>query len=267
MKVLCASIVACALALAAAAPALAGEAQGWQTDSKHIHTVWVGNEFENLAAPRQLPVTTLFHNRNPGDKVTFVRWSDGSNVKQSVSTNFVATGASEESFTVNLKLDPAAFDASGWREVRVTSNVALTDGTREFSTTRWCVFVNNSKPRSDYCGGPAMQGRCGGGAWYTQTQYLVAFVDCRDVQRAATTGFRPGDTIRVKAQHAGSRLLSTWDPAFHSGNPGVGAQNLPGSNTWQRVTVPPLAPGVHKLHLRDNYAGFSGAYVLPVKIV
>jgi hypothetical protein len=44
-------------------------------------------------------------------------------------------------------------------------------------------------------------------------------VNSRVPSARATAGFRPGDTIRVNAQHLGSRLLTTWNPAFHSGNP------------------------------------------------
>jgi hypothetical protein len=93
MKVLRACTAACVLVLVAAVPARAGEVQGWQTDTKHIHTIWAGEQFENLAVARQMPVTTLFHHRNPGDKVTFVRWSDGSELKQSATSNFMTSAS------------------------------------------------------------------------------------------------------------------------------------------------------------------------------
>ena len=136
---------------------------------------------------------------------------------------------------------------------------------REFGTSRLCLFIQNGKSRHDYCGGPTTKGRCGGGAWYVKTKYLVSFVDCRDV-RAAQLGVHPGYPLRVRTQNsAGGRY--SWDPAFHVGNPGSFAGTTPSSNKVTTVTVPPLPPGDHKLIIRDEKLGFAGVYVLPVRVI
>ncbi len=212
---------------------------------------------QTLSSPLVMPVTTLLHHEV--EPLSYVRWSDGSNVKQRVDIEVQGDGSDEQRVVTELTLDPAKFDASGWREVRITSNMA--GSRREFTTTRTCVFVVNGKSRRDYCGGPTVAGRCGGGAWYPDTLYRIVMVDCRDVAKAQTGSFNPGDTVRVKFQNGPG--FANLDPAFHAGNPGTVLGADLAMDKWQKITIPTDAPaGAHKLHLRATGAGAAGAYVL-----
>jgi hypothetical protein len=248
------------------------EVQGWKSINTHIHTQADVPMLGTLSARVTVPVTTLLHNQC-GTALTFVRWSDGTNVKQSVPLSVTGDCSSEQVITTNLTLDPAKFDASGWRELRITSNIGFPE--REFTTTRYPVNVVNGLAKSDYAWDGVGAGRCGGGAWYPDTEYRVAFVDCRDVQKSLTGVWHPGEKIRVKFEDGIG--AANWDPHFHAGDFGI-AQAIPGNapNKWLTITIPqfsPAAPGVpsfgpgwHKLHLRslgtsDNL-GEAGAYVL-----
>lgn len=249
-------------ALAVAVPAHADmEVQGWQTADDHIHTSVPINMLETISAPRPIVVTTLLHNRSGGN-LTFVRWSDQNGIKETVKMSVPGTGESEQRIYTNLTINPALVSTSGWTEIRVTSNFVDNAGKREFTTTRLCVNIQNGKSVSNFCGGPTTSGRCGGGAWYTATDYSVATVDCRDINTAQTRPLVAGDTIRVKAQ-AGVAMVNL-DPAFHVGNPGTALLVNGVKGTWHTITIPAgLAPGTHKLHIRDQRTnGEAGAYVL-----
>jgi hypothetical protein len=244
--------------------ALAVKYQGWETDLTHVHLETPTAMFQSYATRTVVPVTILLHNSHA--RVERVRWSCESDVKQAVPLAFIGTGASEETRRVNLTIDPALCPR-GWQEIRWTVDTTLPDGSREFTTGRECVnIVTGNGTTQDYCGGPTVAGRCGGGAWYAATTYLIGFVDCRDWYRAITTGFRAGDRIRVRTQSGGGGI-ATFDPDFHHGNPGIGAQATPPWNRWATAKIPNLAVGQHTLHLRDRLLGFSGAVVMPLKIV
>jgi hypothetical protein len=245
------------------------ESQAWDGD-EHVHTAACFPMLDTLSAAVDLDVVTLLHD-NDG-RLTFVRWSDGSNVKQSVSMSVTPGPVNEYRRTDVLRLDPASFDASGWREVRLTSNVQDPAKGRWYTTTRWCVFVQNGKSRSDYCGGPTVQGRCGAAGWYGQ--YFNVYMDCRDYARrdAPVSGrWCP----RVKFEH--ERGVATIDPHFHASppDPGVVVYDGPGSNTWRPVCIDTtgLINGPHKLHVRTEHtrtsapAGtFAGALVVPFTV-
>lgn len=237
------------------------EVQGWRTTNDHIHTSVPLDMLATISAPTPINVTTLLHNR-VGGTLTFVRWSDQSGIRQVVKMSVTGTGESEQRVVTPLTIDPALIPTSGYTEIRVTSNFVASDGSREFTTTRLCLNIVNGKTRKDYCGGPTVAGRCGGGAWYTATDYSVATVDCRDIKTTQTRPLVAGDTIRVKAQ-SGS-LMVNLDPAFHVGNPGTSLLAGGVKGTWHKVTIPTgLTPGVHKLHVRDQRTnGEAGAYVL-----
>jgi hypothetical protein len=246
----------------AAAPAV--KYQGWETDLTHVHLETPTVMFQAYAAPTTVPVTILLHNSHA--RVEGIRWSCESTVKQAVPLAFTGTGAPEETRQVNMTVDPALCPR-GWQEIRWTVDATLPDGTREFTTSRECAnVVTGNGTAQNYCGGPASAGRCGGGAWYAATTYLIGFVDCRDWNQAATTGFHAGERIRVRTQNSGGGI-ATFDPDFHHGNPGVAAQATPPDNRWTTVTIPNLAPGQHTLHLRDRLLGFSGTVVMPLRIV
>ena len=261
-----------ALVFTTVALASVQEVQGWKSIDTHIHTQADVPMLQTLSAPVTVPVTTLLHNQC-GAALTFIRWSDGSNIKQTVPVSVIGDCSSEQVITTNLTLDPALFDASGWRELRITSNIGSPE--REFTTTRYPVNVVNGKPKSNYAWDGVGAGRCGGGAWYPDTDYRVVFVDCRDVQRSLTGVWHPGDRIRVKFQDGIG--AANWDPHFHAGDFGI-PQEIAGNapNKWLTVTVPAFsaaqpgfpgfAPGWHKLHLRalgtTDSLGEAGAYVL-----
>ncbi|MGZ4275319.1 MAG: hypothetical protein ACXVFK_01480 [Solirubrobacteraceae bacterium] len=232
---------------------------------RHIHTDVCLPFLKTLSAPADIDVRSLLHNSD--STARFVRWSDGSNVKQSVAVNWHPGPVMEASRYDTLHLDPALFDADGWRELRITTDANDPVKGRWYTTSRYCVFVQGSgKARSDYCGGPTTSGRCGWAGWYGD--YFNVYVDCRDYNRVLTGPLHAGDTLRVKFQDA--RGVATIDPDFHHDNPGQVIYDGAGNDTWRTITIPAgLAPGPHKLHLRTEQtrtsspAGtFAGAGVL-----
>lgn len=254
------TLAAAILAAALATPAQAEESQGWHSASARMETTVPFRIFATWAAPMTVPVTTTLYNRTPAEKVTRVRiclGPSGSFCFGNRTVSHTAT-SSEQAFTDSFTFDPRQAPNSGWSEVRVTSILAEPDGSQEFTTSRYCIFVQSGKPRSDYCGGPSTQGRCGGGAWYTTTGYLVANIDCRDVLKARN-GIRAGDVIRVRTETSGNTGSVRWDGAS-SGPSFLG-------HTWTAVKVPALAAGAHELYVRSSAGGFMGAYVLPVRIL
>jgi len=249
------------------------EAQGWRTVNDHIHTACQLPMLSKLDSFVSTSCTTLLHNR-VGGELTFLRWGDETNVIEYFPMSVVGTGESEQKVVTNITMNPAKFTKSGWREIRVTSNFVASNGDREFTTTRVCVFVANGNPRSDYCNkgeagvSPTAAGRCGAGAWYAATLYSVVFVDCRDVWKSLTRSLSAGDTIRVKAQTGTGLLYVNLDPVFHANNPGTPLIVGVPSGTTATVTIPSgLSPGLHKLHMRDERLnGEAGIYVLPFTI-
>lgn len=255
-------LTALALLLLTPAAAQAEESQGWHSATAHIETTVPTRMFDTWSAPMTVPVTTTLYNRTTAEHVTRVRICAGPSGSYCFGNRTVSHTAtsSEQAFTDSFTFDPRQAPNSGWTEVRVTSIMKEPDGTQEFTTSRYCVLIQSSKPRSDYCGGPTTQGRCGGGAWYNATGYLVANVDCRDVLKARN-GIRAGDVIRVRTESA---LVTTtgsvrWDEA-------TTGQSYPG-HTWTAVKVPALSPGLHELYVRSSAGGFMGAYALPVRII
>lgn len=258
--ILTAAIVAALFSM----PAVAGaeEEQGWQNDQTHIHMGTDLPMFTQLTSSRTVNVSLLLHNSRA--TINLIRWSCESDVKQSKSLNLVGDGSPAQTFpTQTLTVNPSLC-TSGWREVRFTANAEIPGVGREFTTSRRCIRMGTGS--SNYCGGPTVAGRCGGGAWYVPTEYLIGFVDCRDWQKAQTTGFRPGERIRVRTQNSGGGV-ATFDPDFHNGFLGISPQATPPNNSWTTVAVPQLAPGQHRMHLRDRRAGFSGAVVMPLRVV
>src|SRR5215207_5066552 len=68
------------------------EQQGWQSANSHLHAAWADERINNLGTLDEvvdLNVTVTFHN-NPGT-LSFVRWSDYSDVRQRVDANWTPT--------------------------------------------------------------------------------------------------------------------------------------------------------------------------------
>jgi hypothetical protein len=264
MKLLAPLLGLSAIALASCSQTTPFEAQAWLNSDNHIHTeIADAPMLVTVSSPQPMHVTTRLHNRV--GQLTFVDTQYGPSgtqlEKHSYSDRF-GNGTPEQVFQDTFTIDPAKFPNSGWQEIRVRSNI-MENGRREFTTTRLCADIQNGKPRSDYCGGPATEGRCGSGAWYDDIQYRIVFVDCRDVARALLgTAHKAGDQVRVKMQDGPG--IATIDPKFHAGDPGrVIASNIP-ANTWTTVTIPGgLSRGPHKLHLRAMGGLEAGVYVLP----
>jgi hypothetical protein len=212
--------------------------------------------FQSVSASTIVPVTTTLHHSHA--HIDAVRYGCESSVKQTVAASFTGTGAASESFTINLTVNPASCP-KGWQELRITSNGTEPDGDRIFTTTRECVndTVGNGTSQN-YCGGPTVPGRCGGGGWYVDTTYLVGNVDCRDWSKAAGPGFGVGDAVRVRTQSIGGGLV-TFD--------GGSSQATPPSNAWSTVRIPVLAPGLHTMALTDSRLGFGGSTIMPLRIV
>jgi hypothetical protein len=241
--------------------ASAFEVQGWKTQDQHIHETFAMPFFTTISAPVTLQVDDLLHNAPTIEHVNFVDLQDQGTTISKASVSVWGDGSPEQRFSATVTIDPAKFAHSGWQEVRVRSNIDKPD--REFPTTRLCLFINNGKSRSDYCGGPGVQGRCGGGAWYPDipSNYRIIFIDCRDVALTQTRDLFAGDKIRVKAQDGG--LFCNVDPHFHAGDPGIVLLANGAANTWTTLTIPGgLAPGAHKLHCRSQTGVEAGAFVL-----
>jgi hypothetical protein len=248
-------LVAACLLLAPSSIAHAIEIQAWDSDpnfspsQQHIHATDTLTQFQRISGTTQFQVTVLLHNSTA--HINWVRWGCESSVKQYVPVNWQGTGAHEERFgPVTLSISPSQCPGL-YREIRVTANadrIPLTNN-RAFTTTRTCLQMGTSG--TNYCGGPTQAGRCGGGAWYEATEYSIARVDCRDVATMQSRPLRPGvDTIRVDAQ-AGS-VFAHIDPGFHAFNPGIAVVSN-GGTSWRTFTVPAgLAPGPHKLVVRDR---------------
>lgn len=240
--------------------ARAEESQGWHSATAHMDTSVPTRMFDTWSAPITVPVTTTLYRRAPSERVTHVRICAAPS-GYCFGNRAVAHVASSprQAFVDRFSFDPRKAPTSGWTEIRVTSILAEPDGTQEFTTSRYCIFVQTPKPRSDYCGGPTTTGRCGGGSWYTTTGYLVVNVDCRDVLKAHR-GVRPGAVLRVRTEQPGANVGSVrWD--------GAAPSQTFGPHTWTAIRVPSLAPGAHELYVRSSGGGFSGGYALPVRII
>jgi hypothetical protein len=247
-----------------AIPASASETQGWKSQDEHIHQNVLLPELSSVSAPVDVQVKLLLHNNLTSRHINYIRWSDGSNVKQVVPLNVTGDGSSEQPFSATLHLDPKLFDHDGWRELRVTTNYDKPSRT-EFTTTRLPVFVTGSgKSVENYAWkGGSDVGRCGGGAWYSDlsSNYRIVFIACPDVQMAQQRDLFAGDKIRVKAQDGG--LFCNLDPHFHAGDPGIVLVANGAANTWTTLTIPGgLVPGAHKLHCRSQTGVEAGAFVL-----
>jgi hypothetical protein len=264
-----------ALALSAVAhahgPVFVEEVQGWTDDGRwttepvrthesdeHIHTLYTLEQFTHVTAPVPMTVRVLGHHSTA--LIRWVRWSCESDVKQVVDLNHRFTGAHEEWIDVELTIRPSLCPA-GWREIRITPDVRR-HGLRDFGTTRLCVRFGTASG-SNYCGGPTQRGRCGGGWWYSRTEYMLGFVDCRDLKKTLDRPLEPGERVRVKSQ--GGRLYVLLDPALHAGSRGLQLVENARGRTWRAVTIPTdLEPGAHKLHIRAqrHHTGEAGGYVL-----
>jgi hypothetical protein len=252
---------ALAILLATAALASAYEVQGWKTQDQHIHETFTMPFFQTISSPTVLQVNDLLHNAPTNEHVSFVDLQDQGNTISKAAVSIWGDSSPEQRFSATVTIDPAKFAHSGYQEVRVRSNIDKPD--REFTTTRLCLNIQNGKSRSDYCGGPTVAGRCGGGAWYPDipSNYRIIFVDCRDVALTQTRDLFAGDKIRVKAQDGG--LFCNLDPHFHADDPGMVLVANGAANTWTTLTIPGgLAPGPHKLHCRSQTGVEAGAFVL-----
>jgi hypothetical protein len=75
----------------------------------------------------------------------------------------------------------------------------------------------------------------------------------------APAGFHPGEVIRVRTQISGGQIVGMFD--------GASTQTKPAGSAYQSFVIPILTPGIHRFHVRHTNLGFSGAYVMPLRIV
>jgi chitodextrinase len=218
--------------------------------SGHIHLGACFPLRGTLSEPVNVDVVVQLHN-NPSN-LTGVRWSENSTVRQKVLQNYSCT-TMQCQLTVPLKLDPAQFTRSGWREIRFTADADTPDGFRMYNTTRWCINVVSAAPVEDYCG-PAVPGRNGAAGWYSGVGYTNVYID------DATFPYTPvSGTWCFRAKFEKARGVASLDPAFHADPPYAGRilYDGPGNNTWRQICLDTtgLNDGVHTLHLRTEHAG------------
>ena len=205
-----------------------------------------------LSAPVDIDAVIQLHN-NPS-RLTGVRWSEDSTVKQLVAQDF-SCPTEQCQLTVPLHLDPAKFAHSGWREIRFTADTDTRDGFRMYNTTRWCVNVVSTKSASDYCG-PRAPGRNGTAGWYSGVGYTNVYLD------DATFPYKPvSGTWCFNARFEDDHGFASIDPAFHAmpPYPGQVLYDGPGGNVWRSICLDTttLTDGIHTLHLRTDDAGKS----------
>lgn len=183
--------------------------------------------------------------RNVTGTLTFVRWSQESTVKQLVRPNVAA-----DVDRVDHLPFAASMIAGGWHELRVTSNMAEPDQ-RVFTTTRWCALVAGGS--SNYCGGPTVRGRCGGGSWYGD--YIISWIDCRDWPRAPRSG-----AWSARLRFDGERGVAQID----------GRTIYDGAGGDRTVLVPAMPAGRHTLRVLSWHTRtiapvgtFGGAALVP----
>jgi hypothetical protein len=249
-----------------AASASAWEGQAWQSPEEHLHENVALPFFSVIDKPTTIDVNLLMHNKPTSAHISFLDLQDQGNTLVKNGLDVWGNGQEVQTLpTQQITIDPAKFAHSGYQEIRLRFN--QDKQTREFITTRFSVFIVNGKSRSDYSGGPTVQGRCGAGAWYPNIpgNYRIIFVDCRDVNTAQSGVFHPGDVVRVKSQDGG--LYVNVDPDFHHGNPGTVLLVNGTPNKWTSVKLPTdITPGAHKLHFRSQTNGEAGAFVLPITV-
>ena len=231
----------------------------------HVH---LSNCFPlNGALPTAIGLGTLVQLHNHPGKLVQVRWSDGSTVKQSLPDSFTCpTDHCAREYM--LTLDPAKFDYSGWREVRFTADTRNTDGTRFYNTTRWCIFVTNTKSRKDFCGGTVAQ-RGATAGWYTNLSYANVFYDCL----ADPPGSTVSGTWCFRAKFERAYGFASIDPRYHAvpEDQGLVVYNGVGANQWRDLCVDTmqLSNGTHRLFLRTDHiipnprGKGSGVFTLP----
>jgi chitodextrinase len=243
--------------------AYAVETQSWwspmagafdPTAAGHIHLGACFPLNGTLSTAVDVDAVIQLHN-NPA-RLDNVRWADDGAVRQNVAQSF-SCPTEQCQLVVALKLDPAVFANSGWREIRFTANTLTLDGFRHYNTSRWCVNVVNDKPLKDYCK-PGGAGRNGTAGWYTGVEYTNVYIDDRDFPYQPVSG-----TWCLRAKFEDDRGFASTDPAFHAVPPDSGrvVYDGPGGNVWRTLCVDTrtLSDGVHTLHLRTDDAGVSPA--------
>jgi hypothetical protein len=256
-------LAATTLALIFAASAQANVVTSFsnQIGSGRFETQDVGLAMFANATPGQAVPITVRNVNEPGT-MTLSRVDLESTVKETLTTSPFpwtpgTTSDVSRSFTLHV---PSG--GSGWDELRWHSEFKH-DSTRErtFNTTRHCIHYSSGT--GNYCGGPTVRGRCGGGSWYESALYNVSFIDCRDLK--AIMDGHPPSSIRVKFQvdySGGGYGVIARDP---NGGGQVGGHYA--ANTW--ITIPNPGGTFWLLSVANNgqdggYQVVQGAQTAPV---
>jgi hypothetical protein len=218
--------------------------------SGHVHLGACFPLKGTLSAPVDIDAVIQLHN-NPS-RLTGVRWSENSTVKQLVAQDF-SCATEQCQLTVPLHLDPADFDRSGWREIRFTADTQTRDGFRMYNTTRWCINVVNTRAAENYCG-PGAPGRNGAAGWYNGVDYTNVYLDDASFPYKPVSG-----TWCFNAKFEDDKGFASIDPAFHAmpPYPGQVIYDGPGADVWRSICLDTttLTDGIHTLHLRTDDAG------------
>lgn len=248
----------------AAVPTVTLEAQGWwrkdgisipNAVGQHIHVkATVPQDGYPIDGTIAVPVTVTLHD-NTG-KVTSLRVSDGSTVKQSWAISLGPCADCTWTGTVNVNF---ATWPTGRREMRWTANIPSNgEGNRQYQSTGWQVCVRACSPT--YRSGPFLEAR----GWYDGHGYANARLT------SALSTVRSGGTIKV-ALKPGSGGLTTHlagvyiDPDFHHGSAGIVVRQWTAAFSGS-VTLPTLPSGPHRLVLMSSDGQNAGVQVIPFEV-
>lgn len=216
--------------------------------------------FSELTQPFVINAVIQLHN-NPSRLVS-VRWSDGSSVKQTQKMDY-SCATDQCLLVVPLTIDPAKFNRSGYRELRLTADTRTMDNQRMYNTTRWCYRIVSSKPAGHSCAAPdSAKERTGAAGWYSGVGSMNVWTRWQDIQPTIKSGMWPvrvkfdGPTRKKSSTFSGA--FATVDPHFHA-DPVDPGMILPVQQTtgWQRLVIDTtqLTNGLHVLFLQTQAHG------------
>ena len=134
------------------------------------------------------------------------------------------------------------------------------------NTTRWCYFIDNDKPREDYCGGSRPE-RFGTAGWYEGVSYMNVFTRSGGFDHP----WKGTECFRANFEHGTG--FASIDPRFHATPPDEGQvlYSGPGARLWRQICVDTttLGEGWHRMFLMTEAEGTdpagtgAGVFTLP----
>lgn len=257
--------IASAIPTKAAPSTMTAESQGWWRKAgivipsqvgAHIHvetTVPMSGVVVNGTIA--VPVTVRAHDQI--GRITSVRVSDGSTVKQSWSLSLGPCTDCSWSGTLNVNLSNWG---TGRREMRWTANIPNNaEGNRQFQSTGYQVCVRSCSPT--YRSGWYTEAR----GWYDDGH---GYANARLTSDPSLIG--SGRTIKVALKPGSdgdpTRLAGVYiDPSFHTGSAGITVMQRSSAYTGD-VLLPILPSGSHRLVLVSSDGSNAGVLSLPFSV-